>query len=235
MKPYRLINTLELNQFNTNFFNTIDYWNQQYSLHPLTLNVSIPTKEFIKTQTWFVEDNQGQLLACISNDVHQFLNYSLFGEEDSCFNSCSEELFMLLLSQAFNTDFCLLNKINKEVDWLYPGSTCLLVHLYCNASSISMLLNPDWVYQNLPLATKTNPGITPLEDGLAEKSLILSLELSSMSIPIKQLMDLQIGDVIATDHGCSRPMQLAHKRKTFATAELGKTLENKSVIIKEFV
>jgi hypothetical protein len=235
MNPYRLINSVELGQLYTQFSAPLDYWNQQYCLHPLTLKISIPTEEYINSHTCYVEGNDGQLLACISDDFYRVINYSLFGQEDSCFNSCSEELFILLLKQLFTTDSYLLNSRKQEVNWLYPGSTCLLVTLHCHSSSILMLLNPTWVHQNLALHKKCERGIISLDEALGEESLTLNLELCSMNLSIKQLVDLQIGDLISTDHKQTSPLQLMHEKKTYATAELGKKDDNKSIIIKEFL
>lgn len=234
MKPYRLINSAQLDKLYALFADTLELWNQNYSLHPVTLGISVPTPNNVNTYCYYVKDAQEQILACIPDDYYHLLNQALFGEQDDAYKPCSEELFLRLLAELFHTEACSMQTVDKQLSWLYPGSAAVVLHFSCTSSTCSILVNPAWVHQALPLKKKQQQNLSSLDEALAKKNLRLSVELDSMTISLQQLLDLQIGDVIKTDHQCSDRLRLVYEQKTYATTELGALATTKSIIIKEF-
>lgn len=236
MKPYRLINSFELTQLSNQFKNTMKEWNQEYSLHPINLELSLPDKEEAVHSIWSVTDDSFQPIALLNHTIHKLMNYSLFGEQSHAFNSVSEELFLLLLNQLLSCDDCSLKKGYQETPhWIYPGSTCLVLRINCGDLELTILLNPEWVYQALPAAKKIMQPLRALEEVVVHESLRLEATLNPVAIQVKQLMELQVGDVLVTDHELYRPLSLIRQQQEFAQVELGQALNNKSILIKEFV
>ena len=73
MKPYRLINSAQLDKLYALFADTLELWNQNYSLHPVTLGISVPTPNNVNTYCYYVKDAQEQILACIPDDYYHLL------------------------------------------------------------------------------------------------------------------------------------------------------------------
>jgi hypothetical protein len=236
MRPYRFINTFELNQINKRFQQIIEHWNNDFSLHPIHLAVRLPSLYEAENIRWSISNSLFQPLAVSNTKIHELLNYCLFGELNSYFDQLSDELFLSLMSQLLNSDSCFYERLDQvNYDWIYQGSPCLLVQLNCQSHQLALLLNPSWVHKNLlPLSTK-QPTTYVLEELLGKKLLTMRAELNPMKIPFNQLVDLQIGDVLLTDHGINQPIRLLQKEKPFASADLGQMLENKSLFIKEFI
>ena len=74
-----------------------------------------------------------------------------------------------------------------------------------------------------------------LESGLAENELELELQLMPMNLPINQLLELVIGDVIISDHQGASLIKIGQGKAGFASAELGQQRTFKSIILKEFL
>jgi hypothetical protein len=236
MKPYRLINSFELNQFQERFAHALERWNEQYSFYPLSLHVSLLDKDSKITQKSFIESGAYHPIARIDEDYHSLLNYVLFGEDEPSFNATSDELILVLLTQLLSSAPCSFNdQINDSSSWIYPGSTCLLVVFSCEQQQVHCFLNPDWVYHLLAAdKRKSLKAVHPLDEALAEESLALNLELNAMKIPFKQLIDLQVGDVLLTDHKINQALPLMQEQRRIASAELGHISEHKSLLLKEF-
>ena len=237
MKPYRLINSVELKLIQERLAQSLSAWNEQYSLHPLSLQVSIPDKDAQITQSGLISSGLYQTIACVEENDYSLMNYALFGEQDSCFNATSEALFLNLLTQLLHCAPCSISPKKREaVDWLYPGTTCLLITFHCDQKTLSCFLNPEWVYHLLNAdKRKSHQPLHTLDEALAEQKLDLTVELDSITIPFKELMVLQIGDVLVTDHKLTQPLALIHEQKQLASSELGQLSNYKSVLLKEFV
>ena len=230
MKPYRLVNSEELEQFNTEFSYILDEWSQKYCLNPISLKLSLPSKNYRANQTVLLDD-----IATLQHQYISLVNYALFGEDHLNFYSTSEQLFLNLLNRLCKTDADLFKETTPKLDWVYSGSPCLLVELSCNSYQCSLLLNPEWVYSNLPKSTKNPAPLLSLESGLAENELELELQLMPMNLPINQLLELVIGDVIISDHQVASLIKIGQGKAGFASAELGQQSTFKSIILKEFL
>ena len=237
MKPYRLINSVELSQIQTRFTQSLAVWNEQYSLYPLSLKVSIPDKDDQSTPNTLISSGSYQPIMRMTEAHYNLFNHALFGVPDADFNATSDELMLELFTQLLHSASCdFTTQNNEDSDWLYPGSTCLLLTFSCEPLSLRCLLNPEWVYHLLSADKRKSPqALHTLDEALAEQQLTLSLELDSFNIPFKQLMDLQLGDVLVTDHKLTQPLTLNYGQKQLATTELGQLSDHKSVLLKEFV
>jgi hypothetical protein len=236
MKPYRLINSVELEQIQARFRQSLATWNEQYSLHPLSLQVSIPDKDYIITQNGLIDSGTYQPIMLIDEGHQSLINYALFGVLDDDFNATSDKLMLHLFTQMLHSAPCAMSSNQVPTDWIYPGSTCLLLTFSCEQHALLCLLNPEWVYHLLSADKHRKPkALHTLDEALAYKQLTLSLELDAINIPFKQLMELQLGDVLVTDHKLAQPLNLIHEQKHVASTELGQQSEYKSVLLKEFL
>lgn len=237
MKPYRLINSQELKQLTEQFSTILAEWSQHYCLHPIQCTLSLPSTQDFFIETGYVKDEQGQTLACIHDEIIPIMQDALFGEPLEAFNSTSDTLFLHLMSCLFEREPCIVTNsrnVNNKNTWLYPGSAALLLELNSPTQEMTLLINPEWVHNALPLQTPRG-ALHSLEETLEAQPLTLHLELSAMHLPIKHLAELQVGDLLVTDHLLSNPMFLNQGKKAFATAELGTTSYYKSTQLKEFI
>lgn len=234
MKPYRLINSLELQKLTGSIQELLAQWNDQYSLTPLTMELSLPPKDHIpKEQYLIVLDDIP--LASINQDHLNILNLTLFGVDKPCFDAASQELMLLFINQLLQTDRCVLSEKSCSInDWFYRGSTSLLLNLHNAAHYFTLTLHPDWVYQNISDSQTLSNNLKSLDDALANHHLSLSLELDSIMLPLQQLAELKIGDVIATEHSIKTPIGLKQQDQVVAHAELGQSSHYKSIILKRF-
>ncbi|KTD35295.1 Surface presentation of antigens (SPOA) [Legionella moravica] len=231
-KPFRLINSFELQELSRQLLGVINDWNTRYSLNPVTMELHLPPKECSPFEGYLIQDN-ASTLACI--DVHYLstLNQALFGKDSPCFNSVSEELFSVLIQQILKVDACTVDTKTCSVNkWFYRGSTSLLLRLTCNANQFTLVLHPDWVYQILPKWNSRSTKPIALEEALSDQQIKFTLELDPITLPLHQLMSLSSGDVIATDHPTCTPVSLTHNHQLIARAELGKSAEYKSISLK---
>lgn len=231
IKPFRLINSVELKMLEQHFSLLLLDWNKQYSLMPLTLKRVLPAKEYCSPQLKCVVDHDP--LALIDEHYLTLVNQALFGENSSCFNPASQELFCTLLNQFFKVNQCSIHHCSNEIpDWFYPGSTCLLLIISCNNTDFTLVLNPTWVYQNLPQKKRQGKMAHTFDEALSEQKINLNLELTPFSLPLQQLINLEVGDVLVTDHPITTSVRLMHKEKLLAQAELGQSLPCKSIVLK---
>ena len=233
MKAYRLINAFELNQLREEFKQTITEWNDQYSYLPLSIELKLPSKEY-NTDHLLELYQTNSAIAFIKDSYHELINHSLFGEHHSCFNEVSEELFLRLLQQLLKTETSNLKHENQnKPSWIYPGSTCLILELKCKTYQVSLILNPEWVYQYLALNKNSNQKLCSLDRALSNEQISLSIVLIPLRLTMNELMNLQIGDVISSDHPITKQVNLQHQEQLLAYAELGQSSNHKSIILKE--
>ncbi|CAM2806837.1 FliM/FliN family flagellar motor C-terminal domain-containing protein [Legionella worsleiensis] len=232
IKPYRLINSLELQQLSGQLFNVIQNWNNQYSLNPLSMELYLSPKDYCPSESISIK-TPGSTLASLDSDYLNTLNHSLFGKDRLCFNPVSKELFLIFLQELLKVDECsITDEFCPVRDWLYPGSTTLVLQLTCDTRQIHILLHPDWVYQHLPKPHhKKNQSIT-LAEALSDQQVMLNLELDPITLPLQQLMNLAPGDVIATDQLINTPVSLMRHQQLVARADLGTSITYKSIMLR---
>jgi Type III flagellar switch regulator (C-ring) FliN C-term len=232
MKPFRLINTLELEQLKQGFTPVLNEWNKTYCRIPLTLELALPTKDNHLSSTIIIQDN-GIDLARIDSDYLNTFKEALFGTYSACFNAASEALSHRLIAQFFKTQSCHLQpKLTNYLEWFYPGSSAVLLILSCHKAHLSMLLNPDWVLQQLPRKHRATTKLHSLDEALAKEVFDLDLELIPSTLSVKNLASMQVGDVLTTRHPLNTPLRVMQNNQFFSEAELGKSSHYKSIVLK---
>ncbi len=232
IKPFRLISSSELTELNMHFTQVIDDWNQEYAMTHLVFKLELPPHDFIFHEGLTIcrEDNQ---LAIVEKHYVDVFNHILFGENKSCFNSISQGLLLILLNRLLKMEECCLTETKPLApNWFYRGSTCLFLTLGASPNTVRIILSPDWVYQNLSPYQKVKHHLSSLDDAMAEETLNIEVTLLPVSLPIEQLLTIQVGDVLITDHPLATPLRVTHHDQVLAQAELGQSTQQKSILLK---
>lgn len=235
IKPFRLINTLELNTLTSHFSPVLQHWSDEYAMASCTLQLTLPPENYSPANIVHIRSGDGAL-AMIEAHYSEVMNHILFGEHKSCFNSVSQELLLILLNDLFKVDNCIVeDNIHKSPpNWFYKGSTCLLLTLSTEQNGVTIIINPDWVYQTFPLGKSVSTNFSSLDEALGDQLLNINLELLPFHLPINQLINIQVGDVIATDHSLATPLRVMQENQVLAHAELGQSAHYKSILLKRF-
>ncbi|MBL7479145.1 FliM/FliN family flagellar motor C-terminal domain-containing protein [Legionella bononiensis] len=232
IKPYRLINAFELQELSRQCLRALESWNSLYTLHPVTMDLHVPPKEYSPGEGYSIKENESTL-ACIETHYLTVLNQALFGKDTPCFNSVSQELFTVFIHQLLKVNECAIDSETCSTHgWFYRGSTSLLLRISCCTTEFTIILHPNWVYQNLPQPNNKGTQTVSLDEALADQRLALNLELYPLTLPLHQLITLSVGDVIATDHPISASMSLTQNHQLVARADLGQSDHFKSIILK---
>ncbi|MFI4918190.1 MAG: FliM/FliN family flagellar motor C-terminal domain-containing protein [Legionellales bacterium] len=234
IRPYRLINASELHALTVALEQALQQWNEEYSLFPITVQLSLPAKNAAWHHATAVQAHNGTL-ALIETNHLTLIKQALFGEQDPCFNPSGQMFFLILLQRLFKTECSMpsSNVSESPENWFYSGSTCLLLTLSCHTASAVLVLSPDWVYQQLPKNHATS-SLNTIDQALAEQKVTLNVELLPITLRLNQLMSLKAGDVIASDHLLSTPLRLTQEKQVVAHTELGLSAQHKSIILKRF-
>lgn len=232
MKPYRLINTIELQTLQQHFSQIINDWNEAYCISPLHLNLSLVPKNYNLDEAYLIHDID-QDLGLITGDYLWIMNQALFANSHPSFHETSQELLLQLLSRLFQTNDCGLQyHKSQKPDWFYPGSTCLLATLSCDHDHFTLLMNPEWVYQQLPQVQNIKCPLNSLDEALAEQTVRFNLELEPSNLSVKNLANIQVGDILSTNHSLATPLRLMHGNELCSFAELGQSAQHKSIVLK---
>jgi len=235
IKPFRLINTLEINTLTNHFSQVLQDWNDEYAMDSCTLQLTLPPENYSPANIVPLRSGNDSL-AMIEEHYSEVMNHILFGEHKSCFNSVSQELLLILLNDLFKVDDCIVDEnIQKNPpNWFYKGSTCLLLTLSTEQAGVTIIINPDWVYQTFPVGKSVSTNFSSLEEALGDQLLNINLELLPFHLPINQLINIQVGDVIATDHSLATPLSLMLESQVLAHVDLGQSAHHKSILLKRF-
>ena len=244
-KPYRLINSHELNALENAFKEKLRVWNEQYALFPLTCELRPIPLSNSRSSVNYCETtpmaNNDVLMVCEEDQpialllplegkgVRGSIQHHLFGDTADCMNSLSDTLFLTLINQLLGTQTPQLHSCNTQNldEWFYTGSPALLLNL----TNITLYLNPQWVINALPSYTKTQAPIKKLSEAIDPLSIPLHVELSPVSLRLNDIIQLKIGDVIKTDHPITIPLQLKQNQKTICSVEIGEANAHKSIQI----
>lgn len=230
MKPYRLINTLELETLTQHFTKVIDLWNSTYSLYPLTLSLSLPPKNYVILDKVMVYSALTPL-ALVDTQYIKPMNQLLFGEDAPCYSPTSEALFLVLLEQLFKKQPCCLRQ-SPLPNWCYPGSTCLILTLKAHTQQITLVLSPDWVYEQLPKSDALKTVLSPIDETLGREKVTFNIELNPINLPVSQLVSLQVGDVIELSHLLTAYVHVTKNKQVIAQGELGLSSNQKSIQLR---
>lgn len=228
MKPYRLINASEMQELHQHFSQVLQQWNDEYCVSPLSLHCVTTSKNYHAINAAMIPD-----LALVEGDYLSVINQALFGNDKPCFNLASQKLWITLLNNLFKTEQCdLPQSIQENPRWFYAGSTSLSLTLCCNENNFTLILNPDWVYQQLPESKVMQSELHSLNDALAEQTVSLCLELVPSTLSVKNITDIQVGDVLSTNHPLTSTLRVTRGNQLFAQAELGQSSQHKSILLK---
>ena len=231
-KPYRLINQPELQELRAYFSIKLEEWNERYALFPLALEIVSKPLSPIETSSNVWGSNQ-QVIALIPQQSTPMMTCCLFGDESDCFNSISNELFKGLLEQLLEISDLKPGQKNELEEWFYRGSPSLKLTLQGTHDSLDIYLHPNWVLGKLPVMRGFNKsGIKPIEDALDEENLSLNVAFLPISLSLDDMMCLQVGDVIKTDHLLTSPLVLQHQKQTIAQVDIGENNHQKSIQIR---
>lgn len=233
LKPFRFINSSERNELEQYFYRVVQEWNHEYSLIPFTINLAGPPPDLCIDASLTIS-NENQPLALIDKNYLSIINHVLFNQNAPCFDSLSQELFNRLLEQLFEIPRCTVQTTTNKPAWFYPGTTCLTLTLSTDNSHLLLILNPDWVYQQLPQIKNIKNNMIHPDKSIEDQKITLNVELDSITLFLNQLLNLQKGDVIATDHQITSPMRLTFQEQLITHAELGQSLHHKSIILKRY-
>lgn len=232
VKPYRLINDHELTQFQRQFTKIMDTWNQCHALFALSCKVEkTPPSENLSARFLYTSD-QNQSIALLKQPDLSAISHSLFGEISDCFNTISHKYFMTLLEQLFDVKSLQKQPINGLHDmneWHYPGATSLTMTLRGGNHLITIYIHPQWVLNHLPPREKIQQPLGDLEKALASESMHWQVELNTITLPLDDLLQLTIGDVIKTDHAITMPLHLKQQQQTLCHVDIGQANSYKSI------
>jgi hypothetical protein len=231
--PFRLINKTERQALCAQFNEVMHTWSVQHCIHHLNASIILPSKEYHADYAYVITHNNNPLALLEAHCLH-FFNEVLFGEHLSVFNSYSQKLIIELISALLKTPHELLMSPTEYPfdDWIYPGTTALMLSLHTHDKSLKLLLHPKWVYEQLPPLDKNTSKIETLNDALAPKTIVLDVELEALSLKLNQCMALKVGDVLVSDHVITAPMYLKHHKTLMCEVELGQSHSYKNIILK---
>lgn len=232
-KPFRLINGLELKALETRFATPIALWNKEQALFPLACHLS--TKPDTPSQgigTLFMDD-KGRALAFMPEQDLFAIQYALFGELSTSFNSITKNL---LTSLVCDLSAALVEPRENAVivmeDWFYKGAPLLGMTLCVADHALKLYFHPEWVITTLPsMATGCQPKV-PLDEALVSQHLLCQIELPPISLALNDITHLKAGDVITTDYPLSTQWQLKHNTQAISLVEIGKNNQYKSIQLK---
>lgn len=231
-KPYRIMNAIELEQIKKQCSEVIQSWRETYCLYPLDFIMTPPEKGKRPEMMYPIQQNNSPV-AFIEKSALSFTNWVLFGEDLPAFNECSKELLFLFIQSLFSNENCLMKEEETVLpDWFYPGSTSLILTLFSHGKTLDLIISPEWVHNKLP-QKNNKESLSPgsLDEALDQITIQLSLQLAPMTIPLEQLIHLQKGDLLVTDHSLLNPIQIVHTHQPIAEAELGSSASHKSIIL----
>ncbi len=231
-KPYRLINGTELSYLQQAFACKLQHWNDVHALFPLSCQLRRNPKLLRSTQFHHVTNDANCSFALLDKSCLSFIKYSLFDDPSACFDAVTETLFMALLSQLLGTRVQMLGQGPTYIceDWFYTGAPTLALALTCVNETITIYLHPQWVSDALPSNYRSKKSPATLHEALATQRLQLHVGLNPLPLKLADIIRLQVGDVIKTDHPITDPLKLTHQQQTICNVDIGKSNTTKSIL-----
>lgn len=231
IRTYRLITNNELHTLEKMFQQQIDIWNDDHALLPLSVSLNRqPNHQDPLTKEAFVFSNKTGPVAFMIEDSCSLMKRVLTGNNSNCFNPIAQILFMDLLTVLLQAQSRLLASPNID-DWFYAGSPSLALTLKQEDTAITLHLHPKWVLSALPTHDQHPPKAVTLSQALSTQAISLQLQLHPTQLQLGDLLRLQKGDVIKTDHAITTPLNLMHQQTIICQGYLGKTNAYKSIHI----
>lgn len=223
VKPFRLINHSELSMIQQQFNNKLQLWNDEYAQFPLTCELSLTTIQDKPHQACHCISTQQRPIALMINNDLSMIRYCLFGDTADCFHGVSHAIFLKLVQTLLDSEALQIElNLNQPEAWFYTGSPSLHLKLQCNQDeSISFFLHPQWVINALPQHSSTLKPTCSLDTLFDPYPVKLEIELNPTSLTLAEITQLEVGDVIKTDHPITSPLRLKHTEKTICHVHLG--------------
>lgn len=233
-KPYRLINSRELNELQQTFADNLNPWNEQYALLPLHCQLRNQFKCPQSNQWHLFSTETGLPVALITEHGLSGIKHALFGELAACFNHIGQFLMHSLIKHLFENDSLQMSKTdNIPVEqWFYNGSPALALTLN---PELTVYLNPQWVITLLPTHETLREVKSDLYVALSPQTIQCQVELNPVSLQLKDVLQLQVGDVIKTDHLITQPLLVKKHKQPICKATLCETNQHKSIEIKSLL
>lgn len=230
MKPYRLLSSQELEQIRAQFEDAFLDWNTRYARIPLTFSLQ-------KTGLSLSIHNPVALstYGLVEKDIFSCISMNVFGESHVSFEPVSRYLAAALFESLFKHENIEIMDTPKPVDWLYKGSTCLLLEILFENTCVPCLLSPEWVHAQLsPSLKNVKAPLTSLNEALKEQVIPLEVALNPIRLPLKQILNLQKGDLIKTDQNLNDALCLIQGNTDLAQVQLRQNKNHKSILIRSF-
>ena len=135
IKPYRLINAIELNHLQQLVDENLARWNDEYALNPLS--GKLKKSQLPQIEPCIIVKDNYHHYALMPHDHLSIIKHSIIGHLDDCFNGVAEIVLLTLLTQLLATKSLSFQK-NPNIqiqDWFYIGSPSLTLTLSRNNKS----------------------------------------------------------------------------------------------------
>ncbi len=235
MMPFRFISTMELRLLEQGMIDQLSNWQNDYLIEPLKLSLhrlSSPPEEVLSG----LANQEGQVLALYDANFIPLMTQALFQENAPSYLDISQKLALGFISSLFKEELLRVKPAsNLPKAWQYPGSPGLILRLSSTDLNSQVLLNPSWVYPQLSKTTKNKNNLTLINEALTQDRVQLDIQLLGCQLPLKQLKNLQAGDVLLSDHAIKSPMQLKYQDQTIAEVILGQGNKHKSIKVERFL
>lgn len=233
IRMYRLITNNELHTLEKTFQQQIRVWNDKHALLPLSVSLNRqPNHQDLLTTEAFVFSNDTGPVAFMTDDDCFLMKRVLTGNMANCFNAMAHILFMDLLAVLLQAHSKMLAYPTVS-DWFYAGSPSLALTLNQEDTTITLHLHPSWVLSSLPTRVQHIPKTVTLSHALSTQAIFLQVQLNPTPLQLGDLLRLQKGDVIKTDHAITTPLNVMHQQTLVCQGELGQTNTYKSIHITE--
>jgi len=225
MKPFRFLNKQSAEYIRQKMLPGFQAWHTQYACKELTFSLEKSAEDLELTP---LESIHPAVQA--EKNWYGIFSLCLFGEDDRAFYTASEKIASILFTHLGMQKFTAL----PTKDWFYTGSSCLVMHLYCDNKSVNWYLHPDWVYDQLSEKSVGAP-LVSLEKALHQETITLEARLQPFALSLHTLLDMETGDLLQTDHDLSQPLQLTWHSRILAEASLAESTTQPSILIERFL
>ena len=232
IKPFRLINSQELEQLQHRFDNNLRLWNEEHALFALNCHLRCTHKIGQLDNEFVTLTEQDQPVALLAKHDFPAIKHCLFGDIADCFNTISETLSIKLLIQVLGLKWLQQETASPILnDWFYTGTPSLTLIVSGDTQSMTVYLHPQWVLDVLPKHPLINKSTDNLDDALETQLLLWHVDLNPVVLPLANMLQLQVGDVIRTDHPLTMPLLLKTEHQTLCQVDIGETNQYKSIQI----
>jgi hypothetical protein len=228
LKPFRLLGASTLIGLKTRIIQRLQHWQDDYACSPLQCQLERARAPLSHTQTlWLLATEKQPIAIMPHHDLSRFKE-CLFGTQENCFEQISRTLFFQCIAQLLETEPLKCQPVPKTLSlnsWFYHGAPLIMLTL----EQIPLYLHPQWTCNALPKLAPSPLVLMPLSKAYDKQTLALQVVLTPLSLPLKDLTVLKVGDVIKTDHALDTPMKLKLQHHALCTVKLGEALKQKTI------